>query len=110
MMLYDMKRIGKVFKTARRNKHLTQQALAEKIDVSPKTIGDIEGGKRNPTFDVLFKLIATLDIPADLIFRPEGIEHTPDAEQFIHEFLLADEREQRVAMAVVRDMWTEMKK
>ncbi len=105
-----MKRIGKVFQMARRNKHLTQLALAEKIDVTPKTIGDIEGGRRNPTFDVLFKLIATLDIPANLIFRPESIEHTPDVEQFIHELLLADERERRVAMAVVREMWAEMKK
>ena len=54
---------------ARRKNGLTQAELAEKIEVSLKTVIDIEKGKRNPTFDVLYRLIIALDIPAELIFR-----------------------------------------
>ena len=67
----DAKFMGRVLRKARENKSITQEALAEKIGVSVCTIGDIENGHRNPTFDTLYRLIQLLDIPADLIFRSD---------------------------------------
>jgi putative transcriptional regulator len=108
-MHYDMKRMGLVIRKARENKSFTQAALAEKIEVSLRTVIAIENGKRNPTFEVLYRLIHALDIPADLIFRPDDMPHTPEQEQFIYEFLNATEQEQRTAMSVVRNVWRELR-
>jgi len=108
-MHYDMKHMGRVLRRARENKTITQAALAEKIDVSLRTIIAIENGKRNPTFDVLYRLIQTLDIPADLIFRPDNIPNTPEQEQFIREYLSATEQEQRIATSATRSIWREMR-
>lgn len=47
-MHYDMKRIGRAIQYARRENGLTQAELAEKIEVSLKTVIDIEKGKRTP--------------------------------------------------------------
>jgi DNA-binding XRE family transcriptional regulator len=67
-MHYDMKRMGAVIQEARIAHGMTQTALAEKIDISLRTVIAIETGKRNPTFEVLYKIIRELSIPADLIF------------------------------------------
>ena len=105
-----MKYMGRVIRRARENKMITQAALAEKIDVSLRTIIAIENGKRNPTFDVLYRLIQLLDIPADLIFRPDNLSNTQDQEQFICEYLNATEPEQRIVSSAARSIWQELRK
>lgn len=108
-MHYDMKRIGRAIQYARRENGLTQAELAEKIEVSLKTVIDIEKGKRNPTFDVLYRLIIALDIPAELIFRPEDMTDSPELEQFICELRNANEQERRMAMITARGIWQELR-
>jgi len=108
-MHYDMKRMGRVMRKAREDKGTTQAALADKIEVSLRTIIAIENGKRNPTFEVLYRLIHALDVPADLIFRPDDMPNTPEQERFICEYLNATEEEQRTAMSVVRSVWRELR-
>jgi len=108
-MHYDMKRMGRSVRKAREDKGITQAALAEKIEVSLRTIIAIENGKRNPTFEVLYRLVHALDIPGDLIFRPDALPNTPEQEQFISEYLNATEREQRVAVSAARSVWREIR-
>jgi len=105
----DMKLMGSVIRKAREGKSMTQAGLAEKIDASIRTIIAIENGKRNPTFDVLYRLVHTLDIPTDLIFRPGDTPNTPEQEQFIREFLNAAEVEQQMAVTLSRDAWRVMR-
>lgn len=109
-MHYDMKHMGAVIQAARGVRGITQTALAEKIDVSLRTIIAIENGKRNPTFDVLYKIIRELSIPADLIFRPDDVPGTSEQEQFIRELRDANEREQRLAIASSRSIWRELRR
>ena len=59
-MHYDMKHMGRVVRKARDDKGITQAALADKIEVSLRTIIAIENGKRNPTFEVLYRLVRAL--------------------------------------------------
>ena len=105
----DMKHMGRVFRNARESNALTQAALADKIEVSLRTIIAIENGKRNPTFDVLYRLIHALDIPADLIFRPNDLKNTSAQEQFMREYLNSTEQEQNIAMAAARSIWQELR-
>lgn len=108
-MHYDMKQMGTIIQKARGARGITQTALAEKIDVSLRTVIAIETGKRNPTFEVLYKIIQELSIPADLIFRPDNVPGTPEQEQFIREFRDANEQEQQVVMASARSIWRELR-
>lgn len=104
-----MKRMGAIIQQTRATRGITQAALAEKIEVSLRTIIAIEKGKRNPTFDVLYKVIDELNIPADLIFHSDDIPGTPESEQFIREFQTATEQEQRLAIAASRGIWKELR-
>lgn len=108
-MHYDMKRMGLIVRKAREDKGITQAALADNIEVSIRTIIAIENGKRNPTFEVLYRLVHALDIPGDLIFRPDATPNTPEQEQFICEYLNATDREQRVAVSAARSVWREIR-
>ena len=57
------KRLSKNLKKLRKEKQLTQEELAERANLDPKTIIDIEGGRRaNPTLQTLNKLARALKV------------------------------------------------
>jgi len=64
-------KLGSVVKTARKEKHLTQKQLAERLSITPHYLMSIENRKQIPSSDLLFKIIRELDISADTIFYPE---------------------------------------
>jgi len=104
-----MKRVGKVIQAARASKGITQTVLADRVEASLRTVIAIENGKRNPTFETLYKIIHVLSIPADLIFRPDVPSATPEQEQFIREFLDAGESEQGLSIVASRAIWRELR-
>ena len=65
----DMRKvIGSNFARLRREKGLTQEAVAEKSGFSQSYIGWLERGQRNPTAISLWMLAQAVDaMPADLV-------------------------------------------
>ncbi len=59
---------GKRLKSARNSKKLTQFELAEKINISPNFLGDIERGIKLPSLSTLILLCNTLKISLDYLF------------------------------------------
>lgn len=55
-------------KLARIEKNLTQQELAELVEVTRQTIGLIEKGNYNPTLNLCIKLAKALDRTLDDLF------------------------------------------
>jgi putative transcriptional regulator len=53
---------------ARIEKHLTQQELADKVDVTRQTIGLIEKGGYNPTLNLCVRIAKALDKTLDQLF------------------------------------------
>ncbi|WP_229838615.1 helix-turn-helix transcriptional regulator [Roseivirga thermotolerans] len=53
---------------------MTQQQLAEKVDVSRQTIVAIEKGKYSPTLELAFKIAQVFEVPLHEVFsyEPEG--------------------------------------
>ncbi len=59
---------NKKMKIARIEKDLSQEQLAEKIDVTRQTIGLIEAGKYNPTLKLCIAICKALDKTLDELF------------------------------------------
>lgn len=59
-------------KLARIENKLTQEGLAEIIDVTRQTIGLIEKGKYNPTLNLCIKIAKTLNKTLDQLFWEEN--------------------------------------
>ena len=63
---------GKNVKNLRENNKLSQEKLAEKIEISKNTISDIENGKKFIHAKTLVKLSKALNVEVYELFKPEG--------------------------------------
>ena len=64
--------LGKTIETARTDKELSREKLAELVGVSPKHLSNIEHGISLPSVPVLAELIYTLEIPPEKVFYPNN--------------------------------------
>lgn len=62
------KNLGKKIRKYRLKKRMTQEELAEQLDVNPKYIGHIERAERKPGLARLIKLAQILDIKLKDLF------------------------------------------
>ena len=75
------KPLGDVIKSARKRMDLTQNEVADSIDVDVRTIINIENYKGNPKLEVLYPLIRSLKIDPREIFYPEMQRESPALRQ-----------------------------
>ena len=75
------KPLGDVVKCARKRMDLTQNEVADSIDVDVRTIINIENYKGNPKLEVLYPLIRSLKIDPREIFYPEMQRESPALRQ-----------------------------
>lgn len=65
------KRIGKLISQKRRSLHMSQEALAEKLDIHVRTVGKIENGRSFISADNLCKLSKLFNMPIKAFFEVE---------------------------------------
>lgn len=59
--------VGERIKIVRKQKKMTQKALADKLGISPVGIAQWETGKRNPKADTVKKLADALEVPMEYL-------------------------------------------
>ena len=69
MISMNQKAIGRRIKAARENKRLTQEQLAELVDLSPMHVSVIERGVKLPKLETLINIANVLDVPADVLLQ-----------------------------------------
>ncbi len=65
----DKLTIGDRIKEVRKKQKLTQEQLAERLDISVEFVGQIERGLKLPSMQVFIKLLETLNVSADYLLR-----------------------------------------
>jgi len=63
--------LGGVIKSARIAKKFTQKELAARLDISMRYLKSIENSGQKPSYKLLKSIVATLNIPADMVFKKE---------------------------------------
>ena len=61
--------MGDRIREARKHQGLTQDQLAERLDISVQFVGQIERGLKLPSMQVFIKLIEVLNVSADYLLR-----------------------------------------
>lgn len=64
-----LENLGKSLKKIRLQQNMTQEALAEKVNIHPTYVGKLESGKNNPSVKLLFKIARALDSRLPEIFE-----------------------------------------
>lgn len=60
---------GKIIKLYRENKEISQEYLAEQLNISAKFLSRIENGRTGTSYETLLKLIDFLDIPPNILYK-----------------------------------------
>ena len=98
----DMIAIGSRIKEARERAHLTQEELAEKVDISPTHMSVIERGIKTPKLDTFVKIVKALNLSADALLL-DGMDQVNDsivAELSVRLGRLTDENQNRILNAI----------
>lgn len=87
----------------RKQKGLTQEALAGIMEVSPKYLSSIERGKENPTLNMLINIADSLEVDLGQIFTFVQIED-PKRRKALLESLLknADDEQLKLALKLLK--------
>ena len=87
--------LGEAIRAARMRSGLTQEALAEQVDITPIHLKNIESSRRKPSVPLLFALMELLDFSVDALVFPDREEGS-----VIHTAGLSGEEQEAVARLV----------
>ena len=98
------KALGSLVRETRKNRHLSQEALAERVGVCKRTIIDIENNTGNPKFEVLYMLVRELDLPLYRVFYPELSEDSEIRNVLMKEVSGCSDYEMKIILSVVKNL------
>ena len=86
------KTLGERINLLRKNLNMTREKLAEKIDVSPRFLADVEGGKVGVSLLTLKNLCIALSTTADYLLGLKNDENENLAGHIVNKFSMVDVR------------------
>lgn len=93
MVFCDKDFLGKKFKEYRKKAKMTQEELAEKIDIAEKHYGKLERGVFMPSLETFFKLVEILNIPISQFGLNSEKIPNEKKENILREIYLANDEE-----------------
>ena len=74
----DGKAVGRRIKEAREKRHLTQEELAARIDISPTHVSVIERGTKIPRLDTFVAIANALEVSGDALLL-DVVDHAAES-------------------------------
>ena len=99
--------MGDRIRETRRKQGLTQEQLAERVDVTLEYISQIERGLKIPSMQVFIKLVEVLDVSADYLLRDAVSTRNLYGDKHIGARLARLTPKQRVALEALIDTYIE---
>lgn len=96
--------LASAIREARTELGLSQEKLAENLGLDTRTILNIEAGRGNPKFEVLYPLITYLKIPADTIFYPDTESQQSNLQKLLTTLKDCTDQEADALLPMVRYM------
>lgn len=105
----DYRSLGKRLRQERHKMHLTQEKLAEKIEVSDAYIGQIERGERSLSLETLVKLANQLGVTVDYLLH-DSIEINDDhfLNQINQIMIHRSPKEKQLALDTIKMIFTHL--
>ena len=82
--MIDYKLIGLRIKTMRQKSKVTQEELAEKVDITTVYLSKIENGHVRPTIDLLDSICIAMNYNLDTLF----LDSSPNSDNYQNELVL----------------------
>ena len=101
MIKINLAFLGKSVTLARKICGLTQRELADQTDLSLKTVQAIEKGRKNPTYETLFRLVVRLGIPPNTLFPTKLAIENEELQLFVWKFQSCNSKNQKMLLNVL---------
>lgn len=75
----DGKAVGRRIKEAREKRHLTQEEMAARIDISPTHVSVIERGSKIPRLDTFVAIANALEVSGDALLI-DVVDHAAESQ------------------------------
>lgn len=103
--MQDIKQVlANAVRESRTKLGLSQEKLAEHLGLDTRTILNIEAGRGNPKFEILYPIITYLKIPADTIFYPDSENEQPNLQRLLTTLKDCTDQEADALLPMVRYM------
>lgn len=97
----DLVILGATIKKWRKAHRLSRSALSEQCGFTTRHLANIEVGKINPSFDLLFSIVHVLQIPPDDLFYPARAMDDTRAGQLMKQFEVCSDEIQEIIVRMV---------
>ena len=109
--MQDIKQnLANAVREARTELGLSQEKLAEILNLDQRTILNIEARRGNPKFEKLYPLITYLKIPADKIFYPYSNDQKPNLQKLLTLLKDCTEQESHDLLPIIQYILNLMRK
>ena len=108
--MMEKKLLGDFVKEERLRRNLSQNALAENVHVSLRTISDIENYNANPRLETLSLLAKYLNISLDSVIFHDKLPTDPYIEQIIYELNDCTDEEKDLVLHTLRGLLDGLRK
>ena len=93
-----------ISETARKRAGLTQEQVAEQVDITPRFLMGLEKGEKRPSLEVLLRLAHLLNIPGDALIHPQLSFVDKEDQELLRLFMELTARDKKVILAAVHEM------
>ena len=102
--------LGARIREIRKARGLTQEQLAEKVDVEQKHISRLEVGKNYPTIERLEKIADALQVPMVAFFDSTYLESTSERAKILEDLIKElDDGSQKIAYKIIKGVINSLK-
>ena len=93
--------LGSVIKSARVKKGISQEQLAEMLDVTPTHVKHMESGRRKPSVEILFAISDKLNMSLDSLLVDECNSKQKIVEDISFKLKSCDEKELKIISDII---------
>ena len=104
MQTFNTSYMGAIFKTARKQANMTQEQVAEQVDITPRFLMGLEKGEKRPSLEVLLRLAHLLNIPGDALIHPQLSFVDEEDQKILRLFMQLTARDKKIILATIHEM------
>ena len=100
----DQNKTGKFIAELRKEQNMTQQELADRLNVTDRAVGNWENGRRMPDYSILMELCARLNVSVNELLAGERVTPEKKEERFeenIRDFITVNRNEKKKHRLIV---------
>jgi Predicted transcriptional regulators len=101
MLRADLDVFGACIRKWRKTRKMTLEELSEKCGISTRHLINLEHGRINVSFDMIYALVHTLDISADYLFFPEMDDVDKRTKLMLSRFSACSAKNQEIILELV---------